>query len=231
MDPENIEFVFDVGAKYSGDASSDIDYTLVSEALLENLYDAPFLNYSAAVKVIPDPGTEILAAIREPYFNRTLSHYSSHRNTPYQLTDADHPAVIRKDNIAYIASDLAEIYNTNGARVHRELFNNVLHLMHSEPMLQVDLPSSGRVNLLFQPNKKRYVAHLLYGSPIQRGDTRVIEDLPPIFDTKVVLNVAEEIKSIRLIPDGINLEFTSTEEGIVAIVPKFQCHAALVYEY
>ncbi len=94
-----------------------------------------------------------------------------------------------------------------------------------------DLSSSGRVNLLFQPNKKRYVAHLLYGSPIQRGDTRVIEDLPPIFDTKVVLNVAEEINSVRLIPDGINLEFTTTEEGIVAIVPKFQCDAALVYEY
>jgi hypothetical protein len=47
----------------------------------------------------------------------------------------------------------------------------------------------------------------------------------------VVLNVAEEIKSVRLIPDGINLEFTNTEEGIVAIVPEFQCHAAVVYEY
>jgi hypothetical protein len=231
LDPENVEFVFDLGAKYAGDASYDIDYTLVSEALMENLYDAPFLNYSAAVKVIPDPGTEVLASIREPYFNRTLSHYSSHRNTPYQLTDADHPAVIRKDNIAYIASDLAEMYHTNGARVHRELFSNVLHLMHPEPMLQVDLPSSGRVNLLFQPKKKRYVVHLLYGSPIQRGDTRVIEDLPPIFDTKVVLKVAEEIKSVRLIPDEINLEFTTTKKGIVAIVPKFQCHAALVYEY
>ncbi len=231
FDPENGNFVFDLGATYTGDATADIDYTLVSEALLENLYDAPFLNYSAAVKVNPDPGTEVLAAIREPYFNRTLSHYSSHRNTPFQLTDADHPAVIRKENIAYIASDLAEMYNTNGARVHRELFSNVLHLMQPEPMLQVDLPSSGRVNLLFQPNKKRYVAHLLYGSPIQRGDTRVIEDLPLIFDTKVVLNVPEEIKSVRLIPDGINLEFTNTEEGIVAIVPKFQCHAAVVYEY
>ncbi len=231
LDPKNGNFVFDLGATYTGDATADIDYTLVREALLENLYDAPFLNYSAAVKVNPDPGTEVLAAIREPYFNRTLSHYSSHRNTPFQLTDADHPAVIRKENIAYIASDLAEMYNTNGARVHRELFSNVLHLMHPEPMLQVDLPSSGRVNLLFQPNKKRYVAHLLYGSPIQRGDTRVIEDLPPILDTKVVLNVPEEIKSVRLIPDGINLEFTNTEEGIVAIVPKFQCHAAVVYEY
>ena len=173
----------------------------------------------------------MLAAIREPYFNRTLSHYSSHKNTPFKLTDAGHPAVIRKGNIAYIASDLAEMYNSSGAKVHKDLFNNVLGLMHGDRILQVELPSSGRSNLLYQPEHRRYVAHLLYGSPIQRGDAEVIEDLVPIYDTPVVLNVPETIKSARLIPGNVDLKFTKTDAGITTVVPKFKCHAAVVFEY
>jgi len=231
LDKDGENFIFNVGAEYVGEASADIDYTIVSESLMRHLVDAPFLNYLPAVKVKPEPGTKVLAAIREPYFNRTLSHYSSHANTPFQLTDADHPSVISNGNIVYIASDLGEMYNSSGARVHRELFKNVLDLVHTEPMLQIELPSSGRANLLYQPAHRRYVAHLLYGSPIQRGDTRVIEDLPPMYDTKVIFNVPEEIKSVRLVPDEVDLEFTQTEDGIIVIVPQFQCHAAIVYEY
>ncbi len=160
-----------------------------------------------------------------------LLYYSSHKNTPFRLTDANHPAVIRNGNIAYIASDLAEMYHTSGAKVHRDLFNNVLDLMHSDRMLQVDLPSSGRANLLYQPEHHRYVAHLLYGSPITRGDAEVIEDLVPIYDTQVILNVPETVKSVRLIPDNVELEFTKTIDGLSLVVPKFKCHAAVVFEY
>jgi hypothetical protein len=232
LDVKNQKFIFDIGADYLGDASADIDYTIVGDQLMNNLFKAPFLNYIPALKVKPGNGTEVLAAIREPYFNRTLNHYSSHANTPFKLTDADHPVVIRKGNIAFIASDLAEMYNANGAKVHRDLFMNVLDLMHTDRMLRVDLPSSGRANLLYQPEHGRYVAHLLYGTPVQRGDTEVIEDLVPIYDTKVILNVPEMIKSVRLIPDNVSLEFTRTKTGeIVIVVPKFTCHSAVVFEY
>ena len=231
LDTENKRFIFDIGADYIGEASADIDYTVVGDKLLKDLFKAPFLNYIPALKVSPKSGTEVLAAIREPYFNRTLSHYSSHKNTPFKLTDAGHPAVIRKGNIAYIASDLAEMYNSSGAKVHKDLFNNVLGLMHGDRMLQVELPSSGRSNLLYQPEHRRYVAHVLYGSPIKRGDAEVIEDLVPLYDTPVVLNVPETIKSARLIPGNVDLKFTKTDAGITTVVPKFKCHAAVVFEY
>ena len=231
LDKEGRKFIFNIGADFIGEASADIDYTVVGDKLSANLPKAPFLNYTPALKVEPNDGTEVLAAIREPYFNRTLSHYSSHKNTPFKLTNADHPAVIRNGNIAYIASDLAEMYNSSGAKVHKDLFNNVLDLVHSERMLQVDLPSLGRANLLYQPDHRRYVAHLLYGSPITRGDAEVIEDLVPIYDTKVILNVPETIKSVRLIPDNIDLEFTKTNDGLSLIVPKFRCHAAVIFDF
>jgi len=231
LDEEEKDFVFDIGADYIGEASADIDYTVAGDKLRTDLFKAPFLNYIPALKVDPANGTEVLAAIREPYFNRTLSHYSSHKNTPFKLTNASHPAIIRKGNIIYIASDLAEMYHSSGARVHKDLFNNALDLLHTERMLKVDLPSSGRANLLFQPEHHRYVAHLLYGSPITRGDAEVIEDLVHIYDTQVLLNVPETIKSIRLIPDNVELEFTKTNDGLSLVVPKFKCHAAVVFEF
>jgi hypothetical protein len=98
-------------------------------------------------------------------------------------------------------------------------------------MLRVDLPSSGRVNLLFQPEDSRYVAHLLYATPISRGDAEVIEDLVPIFDTRVILNVPETIKSVRLVPGKKDLNITKTGTGISVIVPEFKCHTAVVFEY
>ena len=130
-----------------------------------------------------------------------------------------------------IASDLAEMYHSSGAKVHKDLFNNVLDLMHTDWIMQVDLPSSGRANLLYQPEHRRYVAHLLYGSPITRGDAEVIEDLVPIYETQVILNVAERIKTVRLIPDNADLKFTATSAGISVVVPKFKCHTAVVFEY
>ncbi len=231
LDPEKKEFIFDIGADYLGEATADIDYTIAGENLSANLPGAPFLNYIPALKVKPYPGTEILATIREPYFNRTLRHYSSHRNTPFKLADAEHPAAIKKGNITYIASDLAVMYQTSGAKVHRDLFNNVLDLVHDHRMLEVDLPSLGRANLLHQPGHRRYVAHLLYAAPIKRGDAEVIEDLLPILDTRVDLNVPETIISARLIPDGSELPVTNTGTGVRVRVPRFRCHAAVVFEY
>jgi Hypothetical glycosyl hydrolase 6 len=231
LDREKKKFIFDIGAEYIGQATADIDYTIAGDKVITNLFKAPFLNYKPALKVKPDEGTEVLAAIREPYFNRTLRHYSSHANTPFKLTDADHPAIIRNGNIAYIATDLAEMYNEHGAKVHRDLFNNVLSIMHTDRMLRVSLPSSGRVNLLYQPEHKRYVAHLLYATPIQRGAVQVIEDLVPIYDTQVILDVPEKVTSVRLIPDNTTLEFTETKSGVSVIVPEFKCHSAVVFEY
>lgn len=231
LDPDKDEFIFDIGADYTGEATADIDYTIAGEKLLKDLPTAPFLNYFPALRVRPHPGTEILATIREPYFNRTLSHYSSHRNTPFKLTDADHPAVINKGNITYIASDLAGMYHTSGAKVHRDLFNNVLDLVFTSRMLEVDLPSQGRANLLHQPEHRRYVAHLLYASPITRGDTELIEDLVPIYGTRVKLNVPETVRSVRLIPHNEDLEIITADTGIFVIVPEFRCHTAVVFEY
>ena len=224
-------FAIDVGGTYLGKASYDVDYTVVSEVLSKNLVRSPFLNYIPAFKIKPNSDVDLLASIREPYFSRTKGHYTSHQNTPYNLQTAMHPAIYRYNNIMVVAHALDKMYLKYGAQIHRELFKNALDALLKAPMLRVNLPSSGRINLLHFPEKNRYVAHLLYAVPIQRGVAQVIDDLTPIYDTNVVINLEENIKKVFLMPENIELKIKKINNQINVVVPEFTCHTALVLEY
>lgn len=224
-------FALDVGGSYMGKASYDVDYSVVSEALSKNVVRSPFLNYIPAIKIKPDADVEILATIREPYFSRTKAHYTSHQNTPYNLESASHPAIYRDGNTMVVAHALDKMYLKYGAQIHRELFKNTLDALLTAPMVRTDLPSSGRVNLLHFPDKNRYVVHLLYATPVQRGVAQVIDDLIPVYETTVEINVNETVKKAYLVPGHTALDIVKSKDNISVIVPKFTCHTALVLEY
>lgn len=224
-------FALDVGGTYLGKASYDVDYTVVSEALSKNVVRSPFLNYIPAIKIKPDSTVNLLASIREPYFSRTKAHYTSHQNTPYNLQPAIHPAIYRDGNIMVVAHPLDKMYLKYGAQIHRELFKNTLDALLTTPMVRANLPSSGRLNLLHFPEKSRYVAHLLYAVPVQRGVAQVIDDLVPIYDTTVEIKLKENIKKAYLMPGNIELNTTKSNDKMSVIIPKFTCHTALVLEY
>jgi hypothetical protein len=223
--------VLEIGATYLGPASFDRDYLVVGDALNSGLVESPFLNYKPAIRVKPEPGTEILAAIREPYFSRTYGKFTSHQNTPYQLDDAKHPGVIQRGNILFIAHALDKMYYDHGARLHRDLFMNALKRVHTRPMVETDLPSAGRISLLHQPEQNRYVAHLLYGPPIQRGRCEVIEDLPVLHEVPVTVDLPDPVKRALLVPDLQELPLSKKDGKLSVIVPRFQCHCAVVFEY
>ena len=231
LDKQKGQFQFDLGVKYKGAAEYDIDFTLVNDDLADNLPKSPFLNYAAATRVEAIAGSEVLAKIREPYFSRTLEHFTSHRNTPYKLEDAKHPAVVKNNNTIYIAHDLGKQYFETGARVHRDLFYNALQIIHPKSMLEVDLPSAARVNLIHQPDKKRYVAHLLYATPMKRGEAEIIEDLIPLYELKTKIRIPEKITKVYTIPNRKELFYKETKDGVEVTVPKLKCHQAVVFEY
>jgi len=132
-----------------------------------------------------------------------------------------------------VAHALDRMYYTHGAKVHRDYFAAALRTVHTSPMVEADLPSAGRVSLLHQPDDRRYVAHLLYGPPIQRGRCQVIEDLPPLHDVRVRLRLPGTVKSLRLVPDGAPLELRrmASDGAIETTVPRFAAHCAVLADY
>ena len=57
----------------------------------------------------------------------------------------------------------------------------------------------------------------------------MIEDMPPILDVPVTLRVPEKVRSARLEPQGMRLAIRRAAVSVV--VPRLQCHQAVVWEY
>ena len=225
--------LLDIGADYVGPANFDIDYTVVGDDLATEMVRSPYLNYAPALRLSPKPNTRVLAQIHEPYFSRTLERYSSHANTPYRTYAAAHPAVVERADgrVIAIAHDLGTQYYEQGMRLHRTLFANALARLRSTPLVSTELPSMGRLNLLHQPDERRYVAHLTYASPIQRGAVRVVEDIPTLRDVPVHFDLPEAAKRVYLVPELRELAVERVGEQLRVTIPELRGHAAVVVEY
>ena len=230
LDETGERFLLDVGATYVGPANRDEDYLVVDDLLGKGLVSSPFFNYEAAIRVQPDEETEILAKLHEPYFDRTYAHWCSHLNTPYELESASHPGALRKGRMIYLPHRLGAIYHKHGARLHRDFFLNALRLVHTAPMVETTLPSSGRVSLLHQPEQNRYVVHLLYGPALQRGRCLVIEDLVPLSNVPITVRLPETVNRAWLAPQGEPLAIDQVGDATLVTVPRMTCHQAVVFE-
>jgi hypothetical protein len=230
LNPGQTHFQLDVGANYQGPSLYENDFVIAGEQLVHNLVASPFLFYEAAEQVhVTD--AEQLAQIKLPYFNRTYGHYCSHQNSPYQLDNAAYPAAIRKGNIVYLAHPLCKMYHKHGAQFHRDYFINALRLLYTDPVMQVGLLSSGRARFVHQPQEQRYILHLLYATPIQRGRTSVIEDLPPIYDVPVRLLIDEKVTQVATADGEAIVPFQQLKGIVEFTVPKVQCHQIMVITY
>lgn len=231
LDREGRRFLIDVGARYLGPAEHRLDYTVAGKKLAKGLVDSPFLNPTPAFRAEVTDG-EVLAAIREPYFDRTYGRYCSHRNTPYELADAPHPAAWRHGGVVVLAHPLGAMYRAGGARLHRDLFLNALRMVHQAPVLRAPMPSCGRVSLVHQPKRRRYVAHLLYAPPILRGGVLVLEDLVRVRVPAVELRVPEKIASAFTALPVKSAKLLRGKGGVVSVANvEVAGHAMVVFRY
>ena len=192
---------------------------------------APFLNYEPALRAKPAPKTTFLARLHEPYFERTVGHYFSHQNTPFKLTSAAHPAALQNGRVIWLAHPVGALYFHHGVRLHRQLFLNALDRIYQHPVLETRLMSAGRAVLTHKADQRRFVAHLLYASPQQRGRCTVIEDLPTLIDVPVALRVPQKIIQVDLPVHGTTLTMSRRARVVRVTVPRVHCHEVVVFNY
>lgn len=229
LDEDGRGFALDIGLTYKGKSDYDMDFILAKDTISQGLVKSPFLCYDSAHLV--EGRGEMLAALRNPYFSRTYGKYCSHYNTPYKLEDTCYPAVIKNNNIVYFAHQLAKMYKDYGVTFHRILFNNALKLIYDNPIVEVDMPSAGRIRFVDQKDNNRYILHLLYGNPIQRGGVSVIEDLPEIHDVQIKIRTDRQVKKVYSVPQMEEIPYKTGNGEINIIFPKFSCHQIIAISY
>lgn len=87
-----------------------------------------------------------------------------------------------------------------------------------------DSDTLGRTIGGFTCSQFRYLLHITYASPIQRGEVRVIEDLPLLSNVPVRLRLEETIRRIYLAPQKTEIPFHQTAGLVEFTIPAIHCH-------
>jgi hypothetical protein len=123
-------------------------------------------------------------------------------------------------------------YKKNGPRWIKTMVKNAINMLMGEKLVVTNGPTSMDINLTVQEDKDRYVLHLLHYIPERRTETiDIIEDIIPLYNIDVKLNTASEIKSVRLVPSGKEIEFTKGDSSISFTVPEIRGHQMVEINY
>lgn len=226
---ERDAFAYDFGAVYGEENPYCPDY-FRPDFSMEGLFPAGYLIYSQGEKIALKEGGAEHGKRENPYFNRTLAHFCSHKNTPNSLAYGGPGMTQGKDGM-YIAWPVFSEYADKGALILKRMVTYALDtLLGNEKTLSTTLGAQGVTTLMKQEN--RYVHHLLYVSPVKRGQNiEVVEDIVPVYDTKVTLKLPNPIKRVYLAPQNQDIPFTQENGVVTYTVEKIDCHQMVVLDF
>jgi hypothetical protein len=232
---ERNEFALDFGVKWEGHCLNQPNY-FKSDVELPVFNDASFVFYEASEQVSLTTGIS-LARKEKSYFNRETFHFCSHQHTPDSFVD-DGPGMVESSTGIYIPWKLFSDYAKIGSLPMREVITYALkRLLGDQQTIKTNLPSQGVVTMMQQSGPNRHVIHLLYASPVLRGNSSVtqkpieiIEDLIPIYNTSIELKVNKKINKLYLAPQMVALDYQQSGDSITFNVDQFTCHQMIVVE-
>lgn len=218
------KFLLDAGVQYLGEPAFAQDYLYAAKLKLP-FGNAPFLCYNGAMQIALTDG-EVLCDTYEPYFDRTYERYCSHMNTPYRDTPSASPAMVQKGNVIYYAHPLCQMYHKDGAELFKLVLRAAIRRVYT-PRFELRIPSAGRARLTYQAQEDRYIFHVSYASPIQRGRVSVLEDIVPLVQVPVTVRLDRAVKAVTLVPDRKAIPFTWENGVLTFTIPCVDCHQAV----
>lgn len=236
-------FVYDFGVDYVGESPYNPSY-LRPDFEMEGLYESSYVIYSPAEVVTlagdtQDSSGHVLGMLENPYFNRTIAHFSSHLHAPNSGEIAG-PGMVEGADGIYICWQVFSEYAEKGSLILKRMVQYALdRLLGENKTLKTNLGAQGVVTLMEQQKQNRYVNHLLYAIPVKRGTgVEIIEDIIPVYDVQVELKLPRTIKNVYLAPQMTPIAFTheavdaTIKENIVSFkVDRLECHQMVVLEY
>ncbi len=233
-------FVPFLGLEWAGASAWNPDYLVPTASAPTPRVRGPFVIHGSAqnVRAGNAPGEnadwQTLATRRDPYFNRNYAHFCSHQHTP-DASDSEFPGVLSNGRVAYFAHPIFSAYRDLGQPLWRDLVKDALATLLPAPRVEATLPSSARLYLNEQRDHNRAVLHVLYVTPQKRGAevsrwgegahmVEIIEDVVPLHEVAVKLRLDRPIKSVRLVPENTDLEFTTEAETVTFTIPRVTIH-------
>jgi hypothetical protein len=231
LGPDGTAFaISEVGASYEGEAEYSPDFVKVREAISGGIADTEYVMYERGAAVRPGQGTEVLADILNPYFNRTFRHFCSHRHTPL-AGKGEFPAVIQNGRVIYFSHPLFRIYSTKAVRFCKQMFLNCLTRLLPEPIIRTDAPSTCHITVNRQLEHNRLVVHLLHYIPERRAtELDTIEEAIPLFGVSLAVHLDAAPRRAYLAPSSEDLQPDWRDGFAHVTVPEVRGHQMVVFD-
>lgn len=182
--------------------------------------------YLRGAQVSTKDEATVIARTMHPYFNRTHNHFMSHKHAP-STGETIYPAVIEYHNVVYFAHPIFSQYQYNATRWTRTMLNNTLHHLLGKSLISHNGPSTLQVTLNRQQidGNERWIVHLLHYIPIRRSDhIDVIEDVIPLYDIDLRIQITQPVRGARLVPEDISLNIEQSDGEIRLTVDHLHGH-------
>ena len=247
LNPEKTAFALDaLGVEVSGEGPRDrfgdlvrgrdyergdyAEYIIPTGDIGRGLPPTEHVIYMRGMAVRARADATVLAEITAAHFDRTYQHFCSHRQTPSSGKPAG-AAIVRKGSAIYFSSPIFSQYHVNAPQWCRRLFLNALEMLLPQPLVMHDGPSTLEVTFNEQVEARRLVLHLLHYIPIRRSQIDTIEDVIPIYNVGVSVRAERAVKSARLVPQGVPLEFEAADGRVRFSVPQINGHQMIELAY
>ena len=219
----------ELGVTPAGDSPYSATYIRFGNRVARGVPASDHVMYEPGIRVVPAQGTEVLARVVEPYFERAWDHFSSHRQTPGDRVSRYAAATLRGGRAAYISYPIFAAFAKHGNYPYRLLVQNILNLLLPEPLLRVEAPTGVEATVMRQG--RRTIVHLLNYAPERRAkDIDIVEDIVPLANVPVSLRVDRQPRFVSLAPTGEGLIFTGRGDRVDVVVPELRGHAMVVFE-
>lgn len=225
LNKEKSEFSFrKLGVNLKGDAPYSPDFIVPEGSMSKGLYNTEYAMYMKGLEVSKEADAEVLCYTKIPYFNRSWEHFCSHKHTP-SSGEIGYPGIVKNGKCIYFMHPIFSQYNENAPLWCKKLFLNALSLLLPEPVICHNGPSTMIVTINEQPEKERYVIHSLHYIEQRRSKTiDVLEDVIPLYNVKISVNVPRKIKCVRIVPQDKMLKFEMHNGRVEFILPELNGH-------
>ncbi len=184
--------------------------------------------YERGVRARPAAGSQTLAWVVEPYFERAWDHFSSHQQTPSDRLTG-YAAALVHGSVGYISAPVFSAFALHGNLPYRRLVSEVLKQLLPQPLVRMDGPSGAEI--VVNRQGKRTVVHVLYYPAERRAEKLdLIEDIVPLFNLKVSFKLPQAPDKVYLAPEGAQLTFTYQDGYVIVTLPELHGHAMIVLE-
>ena len=220
--------LLELGVTLRGRAACAPRYLRIGPESFPGIPPMDYVFYEPAEHAEPREGTQVLAQVVQPYFNRSCEHFCSHRQTPADRPDGE-GAVFQRGKALYVSQPLFSEYARYGNRLCKDLLARLLEELLPAPLIWAELPNYAEVYLRSQGD--HLVLHILnYLIQKKCRDMDTIEEAIPLYRRRVRVRSDRPPRRVYTAPDGKPVSFAYGEGYVDLMLEEIGGYTLLVIE-